>query len=111
MRYAPLIVHCRIPNHCGISNIYMDAYRCQVTGASKTALPVGKPRPPVWCESNQSACVKGPKQLIAVWQHDGNNIVLPGGVQKDGQFPSPGYNSKNGFTIAGACSGVFACGS
>ncbi|EJD45963.1 hypothetical protein AURDEDRAFT_151747 [Auricularia subglabra TFB-10046 SS5] len=95
-----------VPNHCGQSNMYMNAYRCQVTGAKSTAKPVGVPKVPVWCESNPAACVKGPKQLISVYQSSGNNVVLPGGVQKDGQWPSPGYNSKVGFS-AGAQTDIF----
>ncbi|EJD40358.1 hypothetical protein AURDEDRAFT_91054 [Auricularia subglabra TFB-10046 SS5] len=96
-----------VPNHCGQSNMYMNAYRCQVTGAKSTAKAVGVPKAPVWCESSQAACVKGPKQLLSVFQAAGNNIVLPGGVQKDGQWPSPGYNTKVGFN-PGAQTDIFA---
>ncbi|KZV88440.1 hypothetical protein EXIGLDRAFT_678929 [Exidia glandulosa HHB12029] len=95
-----------VPNGCGQSNIYMNAYRCQVTGASKTALPVGKPQVPVWCQTNQSACLKGPKQMIVQWQAQGNNVVLPSGMQQGGGWPSPNYNSKVGFT-AGAQTDIF----
>lgn len=87
----------RIPNHCGIDNIYMNAYRCQVTGASATAKVVGAPVPPVWCEKDSTQCIVGPKQLVAVWQADHNNVVLPAGWQADGTRPSPGYNMKLGF--------------
>ena len=41
-------------------------------------------------------CVKGAKGVIVFSQLEGNNIDI-NGVQKDGQFKSPGYNQKTGF--------------
>ncbi|EJD42536.1 hypothetical protein AURDEDRAFT_27173, partial [Auricularia subglabra TFB-10046 SS5] len=88
-----------VPNHCGLSNMYMTPFRCKVTNAKKTARAVAAPKPPKWCEGNPKACVKGPKQLIAVYQLSGNNIVIPPLLkQKDGQWASPGYNMKTGFS-------------
>ncbi|EJD40562.1 hypothetical protein AURDEDRAFT_170377 [Auricularia subglabra TFB-10046 SS5] len=95
-----------VPNHCGQDAIFMNAYRCQVTGASSSARAVAPAQAPVWCESDQDKCVSGAKQMAVVWQKDGNNIVLPGGLQKDNTRPAPGYNSKLGFT-AGAQTDIF----
>ncbi|KZV88442.1 hypothetical protein EXIGLDRAFT_772722 [Exidia glandulosa HHB12029] len=95
-----------VPNGCGQSNMYQLPFKCKVTGAKLTATPLGKPKVPVWCQSNQKACVKGPKQMVIQYQASGNNVVLPPGMQAEGGWPSPGYNSKMGFT-AGAQTDIF----
>ncbi|KAH8830497.1 hypothetical protein DL96DRAFT_1593181 [Flagelloscypha sp. PMI_526] len=84
-----------VPNGCGQPNMYHNAFRCKVTGATSTA-PVGKPKPPVWCEDDASKCVKGPKQMIYWHQASGNNIEVKGN-DKSGNAKSPAYNSKLGF--------------
>lgn len=96
-----------IPNHCGQDNMYFNGYRCQVTGALASAKAVASPSPPVWCESDQGSCLVGAKQFTIQYQQEGNNVKLPGGFQKDGSWPSPGYNSKMGFT-AGAQTDIFS---
>lgn len=51
-----------VPNHCGQENMYMTGFNCRVKSTSTKAL--GKPKPPVWCEDDESACQTGPKQMI-----------------------------------------------
>lgn len=89
-----------VPNACGQSNIYHQAFRCNVTGATST-VAVAAPKAPEWCEDDASKCVKGAKQMVYWQQLDGNNIALQG-TQRDGGWKSPGYNSKLGF-VDGAC--------
>lgn len=52
-----------VPDGCGTSNMYMQGFRCNVTGATSTE-PVGPGKPPVYCDGQPSECVKGPKQII-----------------------------------------------
>ncbi|KAJ7700703.1 hypothetical protein B0H17DRAFT_1046401 [Mycena rosella] len=84
-----------VPNGCGQPNMYQVPYRCTVTGAKSTA-PVGAPKPPVWCENNDGACTKGPKQMIYWNQAEGDNIEVDG-YDANGDFKSPAYNAKCGF--------------
>ncbi|KAF9028074.1 hypothetical protein BDP27DRAFT_1375822, partial [Rhodocollybia butyracea] len=66
-----------ISNACSQANIYHEAIRCTVTGATSTT-PVGTPQPPVWCKDDPSACITGPKQMLYWPQASGNNIKLTG---------------------------------
>ncbi|KIK64426.1 hypothetical protein GYMLUDRAFT_413966, partial [Collybiopsis luxurians FD-317 M1] len=64
-----------IPNGCRERNMYHEAIRCKVTGNTGTK-PIGKPRPPVWCEGDPDSCIKGPKQMLYWNQASGSNIVV-----------------------------------
>jgi hypothetical protein len=68
----------------------MQGFKCNVTGASPTAKPVGKAQVPVYCEGEPDKCVKGPKQMLAWHQATGNNIVTADWV-------TPNYNHKCGW--------------
>ncbi|KIN97734.1 hypothetical protein M404DRAFT_889294 [Pisolithus tinctorius Marx 270] len=81
-----------IPDGCGQPNIYMEGFKCKVTNATSTT-PVGTPKPPVWCEEDQSQCVQGPKQIMIWNQAEGNNIEVSGD-DLSGEPKSPAYNSK-----------------
>ncbi|PPQ91790.1 hypothetical protein CVT25_000435 [Psilocybe cyanescens] len=94
-----------VPNGCGQPNIYQQAYKCQVTNAKSTT-PIAAPKPPVWCEGNPGACVKGSKQMIYWNQNEGNNIAVDG-YDLAGDFKSPAYNSKLGFAD-GAQNDIFS---
>jgi len=85
-----------IPNGCGQPNMYHVPYRCNVTG-STSHTPVAAGVPPVWCEGDPSACVKGAKQMLYWNQRDGNNIEVSG-YDLSGGHKSPGYNTKCGFS-------------
>ncbi|KAK4195416.1 WSC domain-containing protein [Triangularia verruculosa] len=87
-----------VPDGCGEPNMYMQNFRCHVTG-STSVRRLGVAKPPVYCANNPSACVKGPKQMIAWHQRTGNNVVTPGDV-------TPPYNSKMGF-FPGAQNDIF----
>ncbi|KAJ3859645.1 hypothetical protein EV359DRAFT_86181 [Lentinula novae-zelandiae] len=92
-----------IPNGCGTPNMYFSPSRCQVTNPGKKVL--GKPKPPVWCEGNSSACVSGPKQMLYWNQASGNNIAVSG-KDLSGNAKSPAYNAKCGF-VDGAQNDIF----
>jgi hypothetical protein len=84
------------------ANIYINPYRCQVTGSTSTK-KLAPAQPPTYCSGN-SSCVQGAKQIIIYNQLEGNNI---------GHLPSsgiPGYNLANGFR-PGAQTDIFQDGS
>jgi hypothetical protein len=76
--------------------MYHQPFKCKVTGATSTT-PVATPKPPVWCEDDPSKCVKGAKQMIYWNQQEGNNIQVDG-YDLSGEFKSPAYNAKCGFS-------------
>lgn len=77
--------------------MYHIGYKCRVTNVSPLATkPVGNGQPPVWCEDDQSKCIKGPKQMLYWNQLDGNNIAVSG-QDLAGEPRSPAYNTKCGF--------------
>lgn len=78
-----------IPDGCGIQNMYMQGYKCNVTGATSTA-PVAPAQVPVYCGDDASNCVQGAKQMLVWHQAAGNNVSPPSGV-------SPGYNAGMGW--------------
>ncbi|KAG2123093.1 hypothetical protein DEU56DRAFT_974448 [Suillus clintonianus] len=94
-----------IPNGCGEPNIYMQGFKCMVTGATSTT-PIATPKPPVWCEEDQSTCTQGAKQILIWNQAEGNNIAVSG-FDQSGSPKSPAYNSKCGFKD-GAQNDIFA---
>ena len=75
--------------------MYMEPIKCNVTGATSTT-PVAPGKAPVWCEDDQSKCVKGAKQMLYWHQQDGNNIETEG-YDLAGSPKSPAYNMKCGF--------------
>jgi len=80
---------------CGQPNMYMQPFKCTVTGATSTT-PVAKAQPPRWCEGDPNSCVKGAKQMIYWHQASGDNIEVDG-YDLSGRAKSPSYNSKLGF--------------
>jgi hypothetical protein len=93
-----------VPKGCGQPNMYMQGFKCMVTGATSTT-PLGKAQPPAYCDGEPSKCVSGPKQMIVWNQMEGNNVV---GVP-DVFLAAPGYNSRNGFT-SGPQTDIFQTG-
>ncbi|KAJ7671654.1 hypothetical protein DFH06DRAFT_121450 [Mycena polygramma] len=84
-----------VPNGCGEPNIYMQGFRCKVTGEpGSTALASAVP--PTWCEDSPADCTTGARQLIYWNQLDGNNIFVSGN-DLSGSPKSPAYNSVLGF--------------
>ncbi|KAH8824929.1 hypothetical protein DL96DRAFT_1611296 [Flagelloscypha sp. PMI_526] len=84
-----------IPNGCGEPNIYMQAFRCKVTGQTGTRA-LANPAPPTWCEDDPTKCTKGAKQMLYWNQAELNNIEVEGN-DLSGQPRSPAYNAKCGF--------------
>ncbi|ESK91302.1 hypothetical protein Moror_2816 [Moniliophthora roreri MCA 2997] len=84
-----------IPNGCGQPNMYHQPFKCIVTGSTHIS-PVAPAKPPVWCEDDQSKCVKGSKQMLYWHQLEGNNIQVDG-YDLAGSPKSPAYNAKCGF--------------
>ena len=82
---------------CGEPNMYMQGFKCIVTGSSSTKkLAVAKPA--VYCEDDPSQCVKGAKQMVFYEQLDGNNVFNPPKM--------PTYNARMGFA-EGAQNDIF----
>lgn len=75
--------------------MYMEGFKCKVTNAKSTT-PVGIPKPPAWCEDDQSKCVQGPKQIMIWNQLEATNIEVEG-MDLNGDPKSPAYNAKCGF--------------
>jgi len=87
-----------VPDHCGQANVYMNGYRCRVTGARDDARPLAQPKPARWCQDNWGECVTGPKMMVIDFQAEGNTFNSSAvGLQRDGLYASPGYNEKMGF--------------
>lgn len=85
--------------------MYMVPYRCKVIPGSTPPKKLGIPQPPVWCEDDQSKCVKGPKQIMIWNQAEGNNIYVEG-FDLRGLPKSPAYNFRCGFP-PGACARIW----
>ncbi|KAJ6612269.1 hypothetical protein B0H10DRAFT_2053016 [Mycena sp. CBHHK59/15] len=85
-----------VPNGCGEPNIYMQGFRCKVTGKAGTT-PLATAVPATWCEDAPDNCTTGARQMIYWNQLDGNNTFVAG--NDDRGFPkSPAYNAVLGFT-------------
>jgi hypothetical protein len=92
-----------VPKGCGEPNMYMQGFKCTVTGATAThALAPAKA--PVYCKDDQSKCVAGAKSMIVFNQAEGNTTPVPPGAR------SPGYNPTCGF-FPGAQKDIFVGGS
>ncbi|CAK5270783.1 unnamed protein product [Mycena citricolor] len=84
-----------VPNGCGEPNIYMQGFRCRVTGSTGSAA-VAPGIPATWCQDNPGNCTSGARQMIYWNQLDGNNIEVDG-LDLAGQPRSPAYNQVLGF--------------
>ncbi|KAJ7630228.1 hypothetical protein FB45DRAFT_914911 [Roridomyces roridus] len=90
--------HCAwgwVPNGCGEPNMYMQGFRCMVTGqtGSRALAPAV---PPTWCQDDPGNCTTGAKQMIYWNQLDGNNILVEG-WDDSGEPRSPAYNGVCGW--------------
>jgi len=66
-----------IPKGCGEPNMYMQGFKCRVTGSNSNRR-LARAIPPRYCKNFPQNCVQGAKQMIAVRQAEGNNVELPG---------------------------------
>ncbi|KJA14486.1 hypothetical protein HYPSUDRAFT_150365 [Hypholoma sublateritium FD-334 SS-4] len=87
-----------IPNGCGEPTLYMQGFRCTVTGSKTNPVRTIKypAVAPQWCQDNSAQCVTGPKQMIYWQQAEGNNVVVSGN-DKYGFPKFPVYNMNMGF--------------
>ncbi|KAK7032893.1 hypothetical protein R3P38DRAFT_2919543 [Favolaschia claudopus] len=84
-----------VPNGCGEPNMYMQGFRCKVTG-QPGKYAVAPAVPPTYCADNSADCTSGPRQMIYWNQAEGNNIDVSGNDARG--FPkSPAYNAVLGF--------------
>ncbi|KAJ7284688.1 hypothetical protein C8J57DRAFT_699715 [Mycena rebaudengoi] len=84
-----------VPNGCGEPNMYMQGFRCKVTGEPGTT-PLALAFPPTWCEDDPDNCTTGARQMIYWNQLEGDNIFVEGNDSRG--FPkSPAYNQVLGF--------------
>lgn len=88
-----------VPFHCGQPNMYMQGFKCNVTGATST-IPVAPAKAPVYCADGVTPCVTGAKQMLVFNQLEGNNVV------EHTYDDSPGYNSNFGWAT-GAQNDIF----
>ncbi|KAL0058004.1 hypothetical protein AAF712_015340, partial [Marasmius tenuissimus] len=72
---------------CGEPDIYMQPFRCRVTGTPGYT-PLSPAKAPAYCLANPSSCMSGAKQMIFWNQAEGNNV--------EGSA-SPGYNTGMGW--------------
>jgi hypothetical protein len=71
--------------------------------STKKARTLATPKPPAYCADGSKACVAGAKQMIYVFNNDGDNIAIPDSATQE---MAPGYNWKNGFR-GGAQNDIF----
>jgi len=62
-----------VPKGCGEPNMYMQGFKCRVTGSNSNRR-LAPAQPPRYCANNQNNCVRGAKQMIVVEQLEGNNV-------------------------------------
>jgi len=65
-----------IPKGCGEPNMYMQGFRCMVTGSNSNRR-LAPAQPPRYCP-NINDCVRGAKQMMVFMQAEGNNVEKPG---------------------------------
>jgi len=66
-----------VPKGCGEPNMYMQGFKCRVTGSNSNRR-LARAVAPRYCPGFPQNCVRGAKQMIAVRQAEGNNVQLPG---------------------------------
>jgi len=91
-----------VPRGCGEPNMYMQGFKCKVTGSNSNR-QLATAQPPRYCP-NINDCVRGAKQMIAVRQAEGNNVQVPPGDNPDN--PLVQYSTTWGFS-PGAQTDIF----
>lgn len=85
----------------GSAQMYMNGFRCKVTGATSNT-PVLTPQVPKRCTGDLSKCNQGAQQPLYWFQAEGNNM-------NNDQYDPPYYLDEWGFTD-GAQNGIFGNG-
>jgi len=66
-----------IPKGCGEPNMYMQGFKCRVTGSSSNRRLATAQRPR-YCANFPQNCVQGAKQMMVYEQAEGNTVEKPG---------------------------------
>jgi len=78
-----------VPKGCGEPNMYMQGFKCRVTGSNSNRR-LATAQAPRYCANNPNDCVRGAKQMLITRQAEGNNVQVP-------QNDSVAYTSAWGF--------------
>jgi len=65
-----------VPKGCGEPNVYMQPFRCRVTGSNSNRR-LATAQAPRYCANNPNDCVRGAKQMLIFMQAEGNNVQKP----------------------------------
>jgi len=66
-----------VPKGCGEPNIYMQGFKCRVTGSNSNRR-LARAQVPRYCANFPQNCVSGAKQMLVYMQAEGNNVQKPG---------------------------------
>jgi len=66
-----------IPKGCGEPNMYMQGFKCMVTG-STSIRRLARAQVPRYCANFPQNCVRGAKQMMVYEQREGNTVEKPG---------------------------------
>jgi hypothetical protein len=66
-----------IPKGCGEPNMYMQGFKCRVTGSTSNR-QLAPARVPRYCANFPQNCVQGAKQMMVYMQAEGNTVERPG---------------------------------
>jgi len=66
-----------IPKGCGEPNMYMQPYKCRVTGSNSNRR-LARAQVPRFCKGFPQNCVQGAKQMMVYMQAEGNTVSRPG---------------------------------
>jgi len=66
-----------IPKGCGEPNMYMQGFKCRVTGSNSNKR-LARAQVPRYCANFPQNCVQGAKQMMVYMQAEGNTVTKPG---------------------------------
>jgi len=67
-----------IPKGCGQPNMYMQGFKCRVTGSTSTRR-LARAQVPRFCKNFPQNCAQGAKQMMVFQQAEGNTVQQPPG--------------------------------
>jgi len=65
-----------IPKGCGEPNMYMQGFKCRVTGSNSNRR-LARAQVPRYCPGFEANCVRGAKQMMVYMQAEGNTVTKP----------------------------------
>jgi len=66
-----------VPKGCGEPNMYMQGFKCRVTGSNSNRR-LARAQVPRYCAGFPQNCVQGAKQMMVYMQAEGNTVEKPG---------------------------------